>query len=260
MLKLQRLEQEQKLLREVAVRGLWRIADRIDELTLPRRSLRCPICSRTKPRESFETRIDSCAFGGGRLERYLCAGCGCIFGPAKYLDLDEALVDLDYRLHYLDNVESDSTAREVRAFRALLPKVGVPYLNFGCGAWNSTIRVLRREGYDVWGYDPHNTTVRPFVVHSRDAISPVFGGLFSNNVIEHMVDPLEQFRYFGTILRTGSLMAHATPCYEYCYAYSRFHVVFFTGDSPLVLAERTGFRVVRRQEDGEFRLVVFEKI
>lgn len=54
-------------------------------------------------------------------------------------------------------------------------------------------------------------------------------------------------------------MAHASPCYSYAYPFTRLHTLFLTGDSPAVLAERGGFRVVGRDEEGEFINVVFER-
>jgi len=75
-----------------------------------------------------------------------------------------------------------------------------------------------------------------------------------------MLRPVEEFRYFHSILVPGARMAHASPCYRYDYAYSRFHVIFLTGDSPHVLAERSGFRVIAREEEGEFVNCVFERV
>jgi 2-polyprenyl-3-methyl-5-hydroxy-6-metoxy-1,4-benzoquinol methylase len=98
-----------------------------------------------------------------------------------------------------------------------------------------------------------------FIATRRDAISAQFDGIFSNNVVEHMVRPVDEFRYFHSILAPGGRMAHASPCYHYRYSSTRFHVVFLTGNSPNVLAERTGFRVMAREEEGEFANVVYER-
>ena len=256
-----RLEERQAFLKDLMVRAFWTILDRLDEATLPRRKMVCPICDRAEVREALETRVDHCRFGGGRLERYVCPGCGCIYGPAKCLDLDPDLINADYALLYTDYAEGDSTESEMRAFRSLNPRSGGLYLDWGCGHWSQTISKLRAEGYDVWGYDPTGLPENSsFVVSKRDQISARFEGLFSNNVIEHMVRPVEEFQYFHRILVPGAKMAHASPCYRYDYAYSRFHVIFLTGDSPHVLAERSGFRMIGREEDGEFINCVFERL
>jgi SAM-dependent methyltransferase len=254
------LEERQRLLRDVVVRGFWQTLDRLDDLTLAERSLTCPVCDRSEPHDTLQTRTDHCAFGGGRLERYLCPRCGCVFGPAKYLELDQDLIDADYALLYSEYSEGDSTAEEIRAFHSLNPRPGGLYLNWGCGRWTRTIPILRAQGYDVWGYDPSAPPVGSgFIATRRDAISAQFDGIFSNNVVEHMVRPVDEFRYFHSILAPGGRMAHASPCYHYRYSSTRFHVVFLTGNSPNVLAERTGFRVMAREEEGEFANVVYER-
>jgi hypothetical protein len=256
------LEDAARCARRFAVEGYWRTADRLDELTLPGKRLECPICGRAEAREALEARVDACMFGGGRLERYECPGCGCVFGPSKYLELDPELMRADYALLYLDYAEGDTTEAEVRAFRSLSPARDGLYLNWGCGRWNRTIAALLAEGYDVWGYEPSAPPElgAAHVVGSRDAVTGPFRGIFSNNVIEHLVRPVEEFRFFHSRLVPGGRMAHASPCYRYAYANTRFHVVFLTGDAPHVLAERSGFRVAGREEDGEFMNCVFERL
>ncbi len=246
---------------EPAVSPYWKAIDERDAQTLPGRRFTCPICERTETRESLEMKIDHCVFGGGRLERYVCPACGCIYGPAKYIDLDPAFIAADYASLYTEYAESDTTESEVRAFRSLHPTRSGVYLNWGSGKWNKTISSLRAEGYDVRGYEPSaQPSETSFIMRSKADIIGRFDGLFSNNVIEHFTRPVEEFRYFHSILAPGALMAHATPCYNYAYAFTRFHVVFLTGESPHVLAERSGFKVVAREEDGEFGNCVFERL
>jgi hypothetical protein len=258
--RLTKLEGQHRLLRDMIVPAFWQALDRLDEETLVTRSMTCPICARTEPHSDLEILTSQCRFGGGRLIRYLCPGCGCIYGPAKFLDLGQNLIEADYALLYSDYDEGDSTVNETRTFRSLDPQQNRLYLNWGCGRWNSTIPTLRAEGYDVWGYEPTAQVEGcNFVAAARDEISARFDGLFSNNVIEHMIRPVEEFRYFHSILSPGGRMAHASPCYRYSYADTRFHVVFLTGDSPHVLAERSGFRVIRREDDAEFINLVFER-
>jgi len=243
------------------VNPFWQEVDARYAVTLPGRRMTCPICDRSEVRESLQMRIDQCAFGGGRLERYVCPGCGCIYGPAKYLDMDHGFIAADYAQLYATYAEGNTTQNEVRTFRALRPRQDGTYVNWGCGAWNQTINDLRAENYDVWGYEPSaQTSHNEFVLQSKTRIPRPLAGLFSNNVIEHLTKPVEEFRYFHSILAPGARMAHATPCYHYVFSFTRFHVVFLTGDAPEVLAERTGFRVVAREEDGDFRNCVFERL
>ena len=243
------------------VSPFWQEVDERYARTLPGRRMICPICDRTEVRESLQLRVDQCAFGGGRLERYVCPGCGCIYGPAKYLDLDPAFITADYAQLYTGYAEGDTTVNEIRAFQSLRPSHDGTYLNWGSGGWNQTIPKLRSEGYKVWGYEPSaQPSQNGFILRSKAEITQLFSGLFSNNVIEHLTRPIEEFQYFHSILAPGALMAHATPCYHYAYAFTRFHVIFLTGNSASVLAKRTGFRIVAREEDGDFRNCVFERV
>ena len=119
---------------------------------------------------------------------------------------------------------------------------------------------LRSNNWNVWGYEPGAEAATDFVVNRRDAISARFDGIFSNNVIEHFRNPVAQFGDFHSLLKVGGTMAHSSPCYEYAYAYSRFHTVFLVGRSPYVLAERTGFKVLDRIQEGEYINYLFERI
>lgn len=260
--RLARLEGREVALREWAIPALWDALDRLYAKTPPGRP-RCLACAHEDAAEGFALHVDRCAFGGGRLERHECPVCGCIFGPAKYLDTPEPLVAADYRLLYAHYSEGDSTEEEVRAFHALQPRRDGLYLNWGSGAWSGTVDRLRAEGWNVWGYEPHAPVSQaggdhPFVVRRRGEVSAQFDGIFSNNVIEHLFDPAAAFRDFGTNLKPGARMAHASPCYAYRFAFTRFHVFFPLGEAAVRLAARSGFRLVDAEDDGDFRVRVFE--
>ena len=251
--RLDSLERQSRDLRRTVMAAHYAALDAVEKGLRHDRPLTCPVCDREAPRDSLDIRVDEDIFGGARLERYVCGGCGCGFGPTKVTEAHEALLGMDYTLLYEDYSESDSTASERRAFDMLgMDRTG-PVMNWGCGRWSHTIPQLRGEGWDAWGYEPSAPPDEAsFVVGDRAMISPVFAGLFSNNVIEHMVRPVEEFRFLHSVLRPGARMVHASPCHRWLYAFSRFHVFFPMGDSPRVLAERSGFRAVDRQEDGEF--------
>lgn len=257
--RLARLESREQALREFIVPAYWNLLDRVVAGAATVTDVACLACGRSAPVAEFKRREDDCVFGGGRLERLECPGCGCIFGPLKYLAMPEALVAADYRLLYTHYQEGDSTDAELRAFELLAPRRDGLYLNWGSGGWSRSVERLRALGYDVWGYEPNAAAGSPFVVRTRGEISARFDGIFSNNVIEHLLAPADQFRDFHRVLAPGGRMVHASPCYRWSYAFTRFHVFFPTGQAPDALAARTGFRVTSRTEDGEFRAVSFER-
>jgi hypothetical protein len=254
------LEAQLALSEKVHVAGFWWALDAIYDHTLHDRKLECIVCGHTGSRNGFEIHVSNCIFGGGRLERYGCPNCECIFGAQKFLDLSPDLIDLDYQLLYSRYKEADNTANEVRTFKSLLPDRGRSYVNWGSGAWNGTIGVMRAEGWDLWGYEPSAPAGGEFVATQKEGLPAAVAGLFSNNVIEHFTDPVAQFEEYASVLPAGARMAHSSPCYEYTYAFTRFHTVFLTGRSPEVLAGRTGFKIVDRVKDGEYINVVFERM
>ena len=175
----------------------------------------------------------------------------------KYLRTPPEIVSADYGLLYSFYSEGDSTEEELRAFELLDPKPGGLYLNWGSGAWSRSVEILRERGYDVWGYEPNALIDSPFVVKRREEVSARFDGIFSNNVIEHLFSPQAQFIEFRDLLKDGGRMVHASPCYEWSYAFTRFHVFFPLGNAPKRLAEKTGFELTRSVDDGTFQARVF---
>ena len=241
-------------------RHLWEAIDRAYDQILPNLTVTCIVCDYSDRRDGFEIHVDQCIFGGGKLERYGCPSCGCIFGPQKYLDLPEAAVEVDYRFLYSYYSEADPSANEIRTFHSLQPKQHELFLDWGCGGtWSKTVATLRDDGWDVWGFEPSAPVSQNFVVSSRAEISAKFNGIFSNNVIEHFRRPVEVFREFNKLLIDGGKMAHSSPCFERSYTYTRFHTLFLTGRSPLVLAEKTGFQLVDILKDGDYISVLFSK-
>jgi len=258
--RLARLERQQEIAEAHLGAAFWRTLDELYAITLPDRVLRCIVCNREASWSGWQKLVDHCMFGGGRLERYRCPNCECVFGPQKYLDLDDAFVASDYRLLYSRYAESDSTEKEIRTFKSLGSEAGQIYLNWGCGgSWSQTVERLRAEGHDVWGFEPSADAGSAFVATRREDISARFRGIFSNNVIEHFRDPVAQFADFHSILTDDGTMAHSSPCYELTYTNTRFHTLFLLGNSPHVLAERTGFAVVESDRDGEYCNIVFGK-
>ena len=255
-----KLEAQVLLLEQHHIRGFWFTQDRIDSFSLATRRFKCIVCDYEDERDGFEILQSECMFNGGKLERYKCPNCDCVFGAQKFLDLDETMIGLDYQLLYSRYRENETAHLEDRTFRSLQPIRGGVYINWGAGAWNDTTVRLREEGFDVWSYEPSAPSTAKFVAKTVGEISVKLAGIFSNNVIEHFPNPIEQFRQFHGLLLDGGRMAHSSPCYEYAYPFTRFHTVFLLGRSPEVLAERTGFRITDRVQDGSYINLVYEKI
>lgn len=208
------------------------------------------------PVNQLETMVSKCSFAGGPLIRYRCSNCGAIFGPLKFGRLEQEEFDDDYTVHYAGYHKDDSTEAELYTFELLEPRKDGVYLNYGCGSWSSTLEILRQKGYQVYGYEPYAEQVDiPGLITDRQTLSTMrFDGIFTNNLLKHLPDPVEDLCFMKTLLASDKAkMAHTTPCYRYLYEFTRFHLFFFTGRSVDVLCEKAGFRVVRDIDGDEDR-------
>lgn len=233
----------------------WKIIDHLREETEhPDDLLTCKICGESHKRKEYETKETECIFNGGHLVRYVCPGCGAIFGPSKFEDQGQAGIDEDYRVHYLGFSEGDSTEKEIRAFYMLNPKKNKVYLNYGCGNWSQSLRKLREEGYNVYGYEPYAIECdNPYLIIDRDQLSKMrFDGIYSNDVLEHLINPIKELKFMSDILIPfEGKMSHCTTCYMYKNEFTRFHTCFFTGDSVKILAKRAGLEITDVCNDME---------
>ena len=256
---------QQNLLRH-QIGSKWSLVDFIErerQDPLASEMLQCPLCQHAAAPLAFK-RLDShCIFGGGVLRRLQCPACDLVFGPEKTLCLTRQELTQDYEWHYQAYEEGDSTAQELRAFHALNPRRDGCYLNFGAGAWSRSVQILRQEGWQVYAYEPHASASAggEFAVQGKTALSGMrFDGIYSNNVLEHLRYPVEELAYLRTLLKPGGFMAHATPCFEYLYEFTRFHLFFFLGRSQEVLAHRAGLSVRQYIQDGEFMCSVLAPV
>lgn len=224
--------------------------------------VKCPLCEHESDKVNFNTLHSYCIFQGGNLLRFQCPECDLIFGDQKMLSLTNEALSHDYEWHYKSYFEGDSTEQEIRAFHLLNPEKEGVYLNYGAGAWSSSVSELRNEGWDVWAYEPHdsaNNSDEHYVVRSKEMLAKMkFDGIFSNNVLEHLRYPIDDLRLMAGLLKLNASMAHATPCFEYLYEYTRFHLFFYPGRSRELLAEKADLKVANYVRDDEFMCAILQ--
>ena len=227
------------------IRCRWQVLDAMDGLLYPPTyPVKCLICGHEAPKSSYEVKMSECIYSGGRLERFVCPDCGCIFGPLKILSMDERQLAAEYRQSYAVYPEWDTTVLELAAFEALNPDKGGTYLNYGAGAWNKTTAQLREKGWNVYDYEPYAPAqANAWVFKSFDEVRKMrFDGLFSNDLIEHLRHPTDDLRSMASLLKEGGRMVHGTRCYDYAYEFTRFHLFFPVGGSLDRLAANAGLR------------------
>ncbi len=240
----------------------WDMADLLERHRTSATALSCPLCDYRGEIARFDRFVTGCIFEGGTLVRHQCPECDLIFGPEKMLSLSEAELSRDYEWHYQIFSEGDSTLQEIRAFHALKPEKDQVYLNWGTGAWSKTIDLLRQDGWNVYGYEPHSAAMgsSPHIIASMEQLSTMrFDGVFSNNVLEHLRYPARELSVMRGLLKSGGKMSHATPCFEYRYEFTRFHLFFYLGRSRSILAAKAELNIDDFVVDGEFMNIILTK-
>lgn len=250
---------KQELIRH-QIASYWRIVDYIEgNIIQSKITIECPLCNYKDKKEVFKKLKSYCIFGGGVLNRHQCPNCELIFGAEKVLNLSDKELTKDYEWHYKVYAEGDSTPQEIRAFHSLNPSKEGLYLNYGAGAWSKSIQILREEGWNVYGFEPYSSDNSEFIVTDYKQLQTMkFDGIFSNNVLEHFNKPAKELKDIGKLLKDGALMSHATPCFEYLYEYTRFHLFFFLGKSREILAQKADLEIVDFIVDDEFMNIILK--
>ena len=233
----------------------WKMVDALDSMKIRDDTRLCPLCQSTINLNHCRVYESHCIFGGGLLRRYQCTECDLIFGPNKMFDMTKEQLADDYTLHYQIYEEGDSTESEIRTFHMLSPVKDGVYLNYGCGNSSQAIKILREQGWQVFGFEPcsRDEAILGSAVLSRQEIEKTrFDGVFSNNVLEHFYDPVHELCMLKNLLKPNGKMSHTTPCFQYAYPYTRFHLFFFTGRSADLLFEKSGLKILNILSDGEF--------
>lgn len=252
------LDTSSLLLHQIA--SHWRLVDQVRSTQPASHTLSCALCAHTDITAAFKPFESQCRFGGGRLLRHQCPVCDVIFGPAKMLDLNPQELAEEYDWHYRIFTEGDSTEQEVRAFFALDPEPGGHYLNYGAGAWSRSVEQLRQQGWNISAYEPtQSAQQRPGLITSPEELAGMrFDGIYTNNVLEHLRHPVQELQQMASLLKPGGRMSHATPCYEYLYEYTRFHLFFYLGRSRQYLADQAQLVICRTAAEGHYMNTVYQ--
>lgn len=261
-----KINNEIKELLKNQIYSKWSIYDSLISLNSydlkSHKSYKCPICQKDFIDENFEKYESYCIFGGGRLIRIKCPFCNVIFGDKKMLSLNDEELSSEYNWHYKAYDEGDSTESELRTFYLLEPIKSGVYLNYGAGNWSKTNKLLREKGWTVYSFEPHleNFKSNKYEISNIAELKNIkFDGVFSNNVLEHLRYPIRDLILMHSILSDNGRMAHTTPCYEYLFEYTRFHLFFFVGKSQEYIAEKSGFMIEKKIRDGIFMCNIFKK-
>jgi 2-polyprenyl-3-methyl-5-hydroxy-6-metoxy-1,4-benzoquinol methylase len=101
-------------------------------------------------------------------------------------------------------------------------------------------------------------------ISKKQLLNQKFDIIFSNNFIEHVIDPLNNIKYLLNCLEKNGCLIFISPCFEYCYEFTHFHTFFFIGRSIDELCKKLAIKMVYSTKitfkDGQFTSVkIFKK-
>lgn len=252
----------EKILLRQCIKNKWEIIDYLaSKNEVIYKSNECPLCNCKSSNDSFNLIETNCIFGGGKLKRYQCPECNLIYGPLKMLSMSDVELNQEYEMHYKVYEEGDSTDAEIKAFFMLGPMKSGIYLNYGAGNWSKSVNILRNDGWNIYAYEPHISAAKkePYFISDKKELSLLkFDGIYTNNVLEHLKDPINDINVMKSLLKVGGKLSHATPCYEYLYEYTRFHLYFYLGRSKEILSQKTNMKITNYVKQDEFMCMVLE--
>ncbi len=203
----------------------------------------CKICGTELELSETKTMSSHCIFLHIPIVRYVCPHCNVIFGTIELIETSEATLKEMYVKLYSTYKEGYSVDIETKLFHKLSPVRTGKYLNYGSGTEGNTNKNLRDLGYDIFSYEPFAYSGGDqFVITSKEELlKHKFDGVISHNVIEHLQDPVKEFKLLKSVLNPDALVIHSTECYNYMYEFSAFHLYFFQEPSVRFLAANSGY-------------------
>ena len=119
--------------------------------------------------------------------------------------------------------EANSTELEFYLLTTLNPIPGQTFINYGGGGINTTSQRAKNElGVTLINYDPS---------FSLNSLPSSVDGIISNNVLDHLQDPIKELLFMKSLLKENACMTHASDGFYYTVPFTKFHLYFFTGGS-----------------------------
>lgn len=194
----------------------------------------CPICKSSF--DDLPTKHAKCQFlaiagVNQNLIRHQCSICDTIFGSQEMLNLSSEKLSKAYQnIYNSGHREGDTTDMELFLFENLQPQTNGTYLNWGAGT-NRTSNEIAKKGYRLLSYDPGIPPSVPGYITIDYAKTLKFDGIISNNVLDHMQDPIGSMLFMKSLLKSDGVMIHASDGFQYVIDYTKFHLYFFVGRS-----------------------------
>jgi len=205
----------------------------------------CPICKSEHDEIKLKKlESDDCIFPpieniSQHIIRYQCSVCDVIFGSEEMLSLDKNKLIKAYQDIYASGYrENDATDFELSLLHLLQPNKSGIYINWGAGTSRTSIKA-KDEGYSLLSYDPGMPDTFGYV--TREQLTNVMvDGIISNNVLDHLQDPINELLFMKSLLKPACSMIHASDGFQYAVHYIKNHLFFFIGKSVQFISDAIG--------------------
>jgi hypothetical protein len=194
-------------------------------------------------------------WGTNKIIRIKCPNCDTIFGSITVMNMDYEKLSYCYSLVYSFFVEGDTANAQLNLFYKLKPIKNKKYLNYACGDWKGIEQIISAD-YDIYGYDPVISYNNTKILKNINQIPKQLDGLFSNNYIEHLQNPINQFIEWNNMLKLGSIMIHSGE-YDYNTEKTNFHLLYLSEKGLQILCDKTGFEIINSENR---KTIEFKKI
>jgi SAM-dependent methyltransferase len=220
-------------------------------------NLTCFICNTCEKYDKFKKYYAEDIFNAGILIRHECPNCSLIFGDLRFLNFTDVEIANDHEDTYSYFTEGDTTGSQLDSLNSLeiFKNKNLKYLDYACGT-GKFVSLLKTKEYNITGYDKYVTGEN--VLNNLDNLK--FDIIFSNNFIEHLINPIKQINEILNYLNDDGYLIFISDCIdEYMIEFTHFHTFFYTGKSFELLCNKLNLNIVESKKIGPCKVKVLSK-
>jgi hypothetical protein len=114
---------------------------------------------------------------------------------------------------------------------------------------------VKKQGYNIYGYDKYVKETN--VLNNIDNMK--FDVIYSNNFIEHLINPLEDIKKMLNNLNSNGYLIFISDCIdEYMVEFTHYHTYYYTGNSFTILCDKLNLDIIESKTVGSFKIKVLK--
>jgi 2-polyprenyl-3-methyl-5-hydroxy-6-metoxy-1,4-benzoquinol methylase len=220
-------------------------------------NLKCVICEYEDLNEKFTKIYANDIFNAGVIIRHKCPNCDLIFGDLRFLNLSDEEIQNDHDDTYTYFKEGDNIIYQLNSLNSIqiFKDKNLSYLDWACGI-GKMIPILKDKGYNITGYDKY--------VKNQNVLNNIdgkqFDVIYSNNFIEHLINPVEQIKLMLEYLKCDGYLIFISDCIdEYKVEFTHFHTYYYIGRSFQLLCDKLNLNIIESKTIDICKIKVLQK-